>query len=54
MDNPSILLLIPEKIDITEKEYFKVKQVTNLILYMDKTLSYLENNSNEANYHTNH
>lgn len=48
------LLLIPEKIDITKKEYQKVKQVTNVILYIDKTLSYLENNSKKTNYHTDH
>lgn len=48
------LLLIPEKIDITQKEYNKVKQVTNLILYIDKTLSNLENNSNETNNYANH
>lgn len=48
------LLLIPEKIDITLKEYYKVKRVTNLILYLDKTLSFLEYNSNKANNYTNH
>lgn len=48
------LLLIPEKIDITSKEYDKVKKVTSLILYTDKVLSFLENNSNKSNYHTNH
>lgn len=48
------LLLIPEKIDITVKEYSKVKKVTNLILYLDKTLSFLEYNSNKTNNDTNH
>ena len=48
------LLLIPEKIDITQKEYFKVKHIINLILYIDKTLSFLENNSKKANNYTNH
>lgn len=48
------LLLIPEKIDITIKEYYKVKKVTNLILYLDKTLSFLEYNSNKTNNYTNH
>jgi len=48
------LLLIPEKIDITLKEYDKVKQVTNIILYIDKTLSYLEYNSNKTDNYTNH
>lgn len=46
------LLLIPEKINVTLKEYDKVKKVTNLILYTDKTLSFLENNSNKSNQHT--
>lgn len=45
------LLLIPEKIEFTLKEYDKVKKVTNLILYIDKTLSFLENNSNKTNQH---
>ncbi len=48
------LLLLPEKIDITLKEYSRVKKVTNLILYIDKTLSFLENNSKKANHHTQH
>lgn len=48
------LLLIPDKIDITTTEYVKTKQITNLILYMDKTLSHLENNSEKTNYHTSH
>ncbi len=48
------LLLIPEKIDMNEKEYNKVKQVTNTILYIDKTLSYLENNSKKANNNASH
>lgn len=48
------LLLIPEKIDISIKEYYKVKKVTNLILYLDKTLSFLEYNSNKTNNYTNH
>ena len=48
------LLLIPEKIDITLKEYDKVKKVNNIILYIDKTLSYLEYNSNNTDNYTNH
>lgn len=46
------ILLIPEKIDLNLNEYFKTKQVTNLILYIDKTLSYLENNTNKTNNYT--
>lgn len=48
------LLLIPEKIDLEKREYQRVKQVTNLILYIDKTLSFLENNAKETNHHTEH
>lgn len=48
------LLLIPKKIDITSKEYDKVKKVTELILYTDKLLSFLENNSNKSNHHEYH
>lgn len=48
------LLLIPNKIDITLDEYPKTKQTTNLILYINKVLIYLENNSNKANNHTHH
>lgn len=43
------LLLIPDKIDANLKEYPKTKQITNLILYIDKTLTYLENNTNKSN-----
>ena len=48
------LLLLPEKIDISLSEYPKTKQVTNLVLYLNKTLSFLENNANKTDYHTNH
>lgn len=48
------LLLIPKKIEITSKEYDKVKKVTELILYTDKLLSFLENNSNKSNHHAYH
>ena len=43
------ILLIPEKIDFNQAEYPKTKQVTHLILYIDKTLTYLENNTNKTN-----
>lgn len=48
------LLLIPDKLNLNLAEYPKTKEVTNLILYMDKTLTYLENNSKETNYYANH
>lgn len=48
------LLLIPEKINFNQEEYPKTKQVTKQILYMNKVLSYLENNTNETNHYTNH
>ena len=48
------LLLIPEKIDFNQEEYPKTKHITQQILYMNKVLSYLENNANKADYHTNH
>lgn len=47
-------LLIPDKIDLTLKEYPRTKQVTNLVLYLDKTLTYLKNNTDKSNYNTNH
>ncbi len=48
------LLLIPDKIDITTTEYLKTKQVTNLILYTEKTLSFLKKDSKKANYYASH
>ncbi len=48
------LLLIPSKVDITTTEYLKTKQVTNLILYIDQTLSSLEKDSKKADHYTNH
>lgn len=48
------LLLIPDKIDITVTEYLKTKQVTHLVLYMDKTLSSLEQDSKKTNHYTGH
>lgn len=48
------LLLIPNKIDLQLKEYPKTKQVNQMILYIDKTLSYLEKNTEKSNYDTNH
>lgn len=48
------LLLLPDKIDLSLNEYPKTKQVTNLVLYLDKTLTYLKNNTNKSNYDTNH
>lgn len=43
------LVLIPDKIDMNLSEYSRVKQITNLILYIEKTLEYLENNTNKTN-----
>lgn len=43
------ILLIPDKIDLSSNEYAKTKQVSNLIFYMNKILTYLKNNSNKAN-----
>ena len=48
------LLLIPDKIDVSLKEYPKTKEITNLILYLNKVLTYLENNTEKTNYDTNH
>lgn len=48
------ILLIPDKIDFNQAEYPRTKQVTNLILYMDKTLTALENNSNKPNNYRDH
>ncbi len=48
------LLLIPDKIDITASEYLKTKQVTSIVFYLQRILSFLENNSEKTNYHTSH
>lgn len=48
------ILLIPEKINLDLSEYPKTKEVTNLILYMDKTLTYLENDTHKSYNYTNH
>lgn len=48
------LLLIPEKLNLDQDEYSKTKQVTNIVLYTNKTLSYLKNNTNKTNDNTNH
>lgn len=48
------LLLIPDKIDLELAEYSKIKQVTNVVLYIEKILFYLKNNTNKSNYDTPH
>lgn len=48
------LLLIPNKIDLKLAEYPKIKQVTNIVMYTDKIISYLENNTNKTDYNTPH
>jgi len=42
------ILLIPDKIDLNLFEYQKTKQVTSLVMYLDKIISYLENNTNKT------
>lgn len=48
------LLLIPDKIEMIEREYLRTKQVTNLVLYLDKTLAFLEKNSKKTDDYANH
>lgn len=48
------ILLIPDKINLNLSEYQKTKQVTGLVLYMDKIISYLENNANKTDNYRNH
>ncbi len=48
------LLLLPDKIDITASEYLKTKQVTSIVFYLQRILSFLENDSKKTNYYTNH
>lgn len=48
------LLLIPDEIDMDLDEYAKTKNVTNMILYIEQVLSYLENNTNKSNYNAPH
>lgn len=43
------ILLIPERINLNNSEYSKTKEVTNIILYIDKTLTYLEKNTEKTN-----
>jgi len=45
-------LLLPDRIDYTGKEYYKTKQISNMILYIEKTLSNLKDNSKKANNNT--
>lgn len=45
-------LLLPDKIDFNLAEYTKTKQITNMVLYINQILSYLENNTNKPNYNT--
>ena len=46
-------LLIPNKIDISDHEIDKLKKISNLILYLEKTYRYLENDSEKTNNNTN-
>lgn len=41
-------LLIPDKINMNLTEYQKTKQTTNIVMYINKVLGYLENNSNKS------
>ncbi len=43
------ILLIPEKIDINDYEIDKLKKISNLILYLEKSYLALENYSKKAN-----
>lgn len=47
-------LLIPDKVDMQLSEYSKIKQVANIVLYINQMLSYLENNANKTDYNTHH
>ena len=47
------LILIPDRIDISDYEISKLKRISNLILYLEKTYIFLENYSKKANNNTN-
>lgn len=47
------LLLIPNKIDFTLQELSKIKQVSSLVMYVDKVLRQLEGYSEKTNENTN-
>lgn len=47
-------LLIPDKVDMQLSEYSKIKQVANIVLYINQMLLYLENNANKTDYNTHH
>ena len=46
-------LLIPNKIDFNIPEYPKIREVSDLVLYLEDILNYLENDSKEANNNRN-
>ena len=46
-------LLIPNKIDLKKDEYSRIKDVANIILYLQDLVTYLENDSKKANNNTN-
>ena len=47
------LLLLPTNLNLKQDEYLKVKQVSNLILYLESIYKYLKNNSEKSNNNTN-
>lgn len=47
-------LLIPDKIEIDQEEYLKTKKTTHMMLYLDRILLYLENDTKKTNYYQNH
>lgn len=46
--------LMPEKLDLEKDEYSKIKQVTEIVFYLDRVLTYLENNTKESYQNTKH
>lgn len=46
------LILIPDKINFVQDEYPKIKEVSNLVLYLENTLKSLEDYSNKTNNNT--
>ena len=45
-------LLIPNKIDFNKLEYFKIQDVSNMIIYLEDIINYLKNDSKESNNNT--
>ena len=46
------LLLLPTMLSLKENEFLRVKQVSNLILYLESIYVYLKNNSEKSNDNT--